>query len=183
MSDSTMKIRFFTIADFKEEEQWLRKMHRSGLKLVNMQPPCFFFFERCEPEDVVYQLDFRNRRDGEGAEYRQMFQDCGWEYVSSCMSFHYFRKPVSHMEGEEEIFSDNASRIDFLGRIWKWRMMPVFVIFFGCILPQIHGTIAGWIPWDFIFWMFFVLMILYIWLIFHVGVKLYRMKRYLKQSG
>ncbi|MDE5892283.1 MAG: DUF2812 domain-containing protein [Acetatifactor sp.] len=182
MSNSIMKMRFFTIADFKEEEKWLQKMHRGGLKLVNMRPPCFFYFERCEPEDVVYQLDFRNRRDGDGVEYRQMFRDCGWEYVSTCMSFHYFRKPVSQMEGEEEIFSDNVSRIDLLGRIWKWRMMPIFVIFFGCILPQIHQGIVGSNPIDVFFWMFFVMLFIYMGLIFYVGIKFFRMKRSLRQS-
>ncbi len=177
-----MKMRFFTIADFKEEEKWLQKMHRGGLKLVNMRSPCFFYFERCEPEDVVYQLDFRNRRDGDGVEYRQMFRDCGWEYVSSCMSFHYFRKSVSKMEGEEEIFSDNVSRIDLLGRIWKWRMMPIFVIFFGCILPQIHQGIVGRIPMDVFFWMFFVFLFIYLGLIFYVFLMFFRLKTSLRQS-
>ena len=174
------KTRIFTIADFREEGEWLTEMHRSGWKLISMTPPCFFTFERCEPEEVVYQLDFRNRRDGDSAEYRQMFRDCGWEYVYSCMSFHYFRKPISQMVGKEEIFSDNASRIDLLGRIWKWRMMPLFVIFFGCILPQIHQSITDRAPMDIFFWMFFVLLLLYLRLFLHVGVKFFRMKRSLK---
>ena len=180
MCDAIKKIRIFTIADFKEEEEWLTEMHRLGWKLSGMTPPCFFYFERCEPEDVVYQLDFRNRREGNGAEYRQMFRDCGWEYVDSCMSFHYFRKPVSQMEGMEEIFSDNTSRIDFLGRIWKWRMMPIFVILFGCILPQIHQGITKRIPMDIFFWIFVVMFLLYLRLILYVGIKFFRMRRSLK---
>lgn len=109
-----------------------------------------------------------------------MFRDCGWEYVYSCMSFHYFRKPVSQMEGKEEIFSDNASRIDLLGRIWKWRMMPLFVIFFGCIMPQIYQSITDRAPMDIFFWMYFVLLLLYLRLFLHVGVKFFRMKHSLK---
>lgn len=182
MSDIIRKIRFFTIADFKEEEKWLRKMHRDGWKLVYMRVPCFFYFERCEPEDVVYQLDFRNRRDGDGVEYRQMFRDCGWEYAGSCLNFHYFRKPVKSMEGEEEIFSDNESRIDLLVRIWKWRMMPIFVILFGYVLPQVHRGLVGRIPWDFMFYAFCVLAIIYILLVLYVGIKLSRIKRSLRRS-
>lgn len=177
MSETVMRVRFFTVADFKEEEDWLREMHRGGWRLVSLTPPCFFRFERCEPEDVVYQLDFRNGRDGNGMEYRQIFQDCGWEYVNSCMSFHYFRKPVSQMAGEEEIFSDSASRIDLLGRIWKWRMMPLFVILFGCILPQVHQGISGGVPRDVFFGLYLVLLLLYLRLIFHVGIKFFRMRR------
>lgn len=182
VSERLRKTRVFTIADFKEEEKWLREMHRNGWKLVKMVAPCFFYFERCEPEDVVYQLDFRNWRDGDGVEYRQMFQDCGWEYVGGCLNFHYFRKPVNRMEGEEEIFSDNESRIDLLGRIWKWRMMPIFVVFFGCVLPQVHRGFTGSVPMDAIFVSFCVMLIIYIWLILHVGIKLYRMRRSLRQS-
>lgn len=180
MGDLLRKVRVFTIADFKEEENWLTEMHRSGWKLINMTPPCFFTFERCAPEEVVYQLDFRNGRDGDGAEYRQMFRDCGWEYVASCLSFHYFRKPVAQMEGKEEIFSDNTSRIELLGRIWKWRMMPIFVIFFGCILPQIYRSVKGMAPIDIFFWIYFVLLLVYLRVIIYVGVKFYQMKRNLK---
>ena len=180
MCDTIKRIRIFTIADFKEEEEWLTEMHRLGWKLSGMTPPCFFYFEWCEQEEVVYQLDFRNRREGDGAEYRQMFRDCGWEYVDSCMSFHYFRKPVSQMEGMEEIFSDNASRIDFMGRIWKWRMMPIFVILFGCILPQIYQGITKRIPMDAFFWIFVMMLLLYLRLILHVGIKFFRMRRSLK---
>ncbi len=177
MSDTLTNIRFFTIADFKEEEQWLREMHRAGWKLESMRPPCIFYFEKCEPEDVVYQLDFRGRRDGDGASYRQIFRDCGWEYVESCLSFHYFRKPVAQMEGEEEIFSDNVSRAELLGRIWKCRMLPIFCIFFGCVLPQIRRNFSGEVPRDAFFYFFCVLLLLYLMLICHVGVKFFRLRR------
>ncbi len=183
MGNTMTKIRFFTIGDFKEEEQWLREMHGTGWKLINMTPPCLYRFERCEPKDVVYQLDFRNKRDGDSAEYRQMFRDCGWEYVDSCMNFHYFRKPVAQMEGKEEIFSDNASRADMLGRIWKWRMMPIFVILFGCILPQIHQSVLGDTPIDAFFVFYCLLLAVYLRLILHVGIRFYRMKKELRRGG
>lgn len=56
MSETKVKIRFYTIADFNEEEIWLRKEHQSGWKLVKMVPPCFYHFEKCQPEDVIYRL-------------------------------------------------------------------------------------------------------------------------------
>lgn len=45
MNETKLKIRFFTIADYIEEEIWLRKMHNEGWKLVKMVPPCFYKFE------------------------------------------------------------------------------------------------------------------------------------------
>lgn len=84
------------------------------------------------------------------------------------------------MEGEEEIFSDNLSRADLIGRIWKWRMMPIFVMFFGCILPQIRHGVTGNIPRDAFFGMYVVLLSLYLWVILHVGIKFFRMRRSLQ---
>ena len=37
-----------------------------------------YLFEKCEPEDVVYQLDYNPEGDGHKAAYVQMFEDCGW---------------------------------------------------------------------------------------------------------
>lgn len=41
-----------------------------------------------------------------------MFEDAGWEYVTEFVGFSYFRKPVSEMNGKEEIFSNDTSKAD-----------------------------------------------------------------------
>lgn len=41
MKNEKTVVRFFTVADFVEEEDWLREQHRQGWKLVRMVPPCF----------------------------------------------------------------------------------------------------------------------------------------------
>ena len=58
MSNRKTVIRFFTIADYEEEEAWLHEQHKNGWKLSKMIPPCFFIFEQCTPEDVAYRLDY-----------------------------------------------------------------------------------------------------------------------------
>ena len=85
-------VRFFTIADYEEEEIWLREQHRNGRKLVRVIPPCFYVFEDCEPQEVVYRLDYKNSRQTE--EYMQMVRDFGWEYFTQCVGWLYFRKPA-----------------------------------------------------------------------------------------
>ncbi|MBR2577469.1 MAG: DUF2812 domain-containing protein, partial [Erysipelotrichaceae bacterium] len=47
--------RFFTIADYEEEENWLREEHLNGWKMVKAIPPCAYVFEPCEKEDVIYR--------------------------------------------------------------------------------------------------------------------------------
>lgn len=76
MNSKKTVIRFFTIADYEEEEIWLRNQHKNGWKLSRMIPPCFFLFEKCIPEDVTYRLDYKN--NGETGSYFQIFKDYGW---------------------------------------------------------------------------------------------------------
>ena len=104
------EIKVFTIADYEEEEIWLRQQHQKGWKIMKMIPPCFYIFESCEPEDVIYRLDFRNRE--QSGEYLQMVKDFGWEYVGQCVGWLYFRKKADEAQTaeESELFSDNPSK-------------------------------------------------------------------------
>jgi hypothetical protein len=40
------------------------------------------------------------------------------------------------MQGKEEIFCDEASRLAFIGRVFKGRMVPLLILFFLVIIPQ-----------------------------------------------
>ncbi|WP_242622776.1 DUF2812 domain-containing protein [Lachnoclostridium sp. Marseille-P6806] len=93
-------MRFFSIADFAEEEIWLREQHKKGWKLARMVPPCFYIFEACEPEDTIYRLDYRNKE--QTAEYMQMMEDFGWEYFAKCVGWLYFRKPAAAASAKED---------------------------------------------------------------------------------
>ena len=95
MSETKTMIRFFTIADYEDEEIWLREQHRKGWKLQRMIVPCFYIFEACTPEDVIYRLDYRNNE--EDSEYLQLFRDYGWEQFARCMGWLYFRKSASEI--------------------------------------------------------------------------------------
>ena len=142
MSQIKRKIAFFTIPEYEKEQAWLRIQHKNGWKLVNATLPGIYKFAACEPEDVVYQLDYNQDGVSHKAEYVQMFQDCGWEYITDMAGYSYFRKPVNQMVGEEKIFCDDASRMDMIERVFKGRMIPLFVIFFAVIIPQFFIQIS-----------------------------------------
>ena len=91
MNNKKTVIRFFTIADYEDEEIWLHNQHMSGWKLVKMIPPCFYIFEKCTPAKVAYRLDYKN--NSETSNYFQIFRDYGWEYIGRCVGWLYFRKP------------------------------------------------------------------------------------------
>lgn len=168
-------IRIFTIADYEEEEIWLREQHINGWKLKKMVPPCFYIFESCEPEDVIYRLDYRNSRQTE--EYMQMLKDFGWEYFAQCFGWLYFRKPAVMAESKQdgELFSDNESRVDLISHIVKTRMIPLAVIFLCCVIPNFLGAVFEENPDGFrtFFGIFFgIMFVIYVFLIVHCGVKL-----------
>lgn len=176
MSKTKLKIRIFTIADYEDEELWLRAQHKSGWKLVKMTPPCFYTFEQCEPEDVIYRLDYKNA--DATSDYMQMYSDFGWEYAGQCVGWLYFRKPVSKLdtESEGELFSDNESKVSMLKHIIKTRMLPIFIIFLCCVIPQTVRALNGGDGIGLlIFWL--VMLLIYFLLVLHCSVKLLRLER------
>ena len=179
MQMSKTMIRFFTIADYEEEEIWLRKQHQSGLKIVKMIPPCIYVFEECEPEDVIYRLDYQNSEQTQ--EYMQMLRDFGWEYFAHCMGWLYFRKPADAAQTQQdgELFSDNASRVDLVSHVVKTRLIPLAVIFLCCVLPNFARAMTGEYTGVFgavISILFGVMFVLYVFLIVYCGTKLRKIR-------
>lgn len=174
------EIRFYTVADYLEEEQWLRDQHRNGWKITRMTPPCFYYFESCEPKDVIYRLDYRNDVV-EDETYLQMLKDFGWEYFGKCFGWHYFRKDADAIESKEEgeLFSDDASRVDLISAIVKTRMIPLAIIFLCCVIPNFWRFLSGEFtgPWGTFIGIFFAFMFcVYVYLISHCGSKLKMLK-------
>ena len=168
-------IRFFTIFDYEEEENWLREQHKKGWKLIKMKL-CFYVFEKCTLEDVIYRLDYKNNT--ENSSYYQMFQDYGWEYISQWFGWLYFRKPLANAEQDTEIFSDNISRLDMLRHIYMTRMLPLLIIFLCCVLPNFFIFLKPEHPYDMILTiMFSVLLLLYIGLLTYCGIKLQKLRK------
>ena len=132
-----------------------------------MTPPCFFVFERCEPEDVVYRLDYKNGE--ESGAYFQLYRDYGWENCGRCLGWLYFRKSAA--EADTEIFSDDSSRVDMVDHIVKTRMLPLLCIFFCCLLPNFVRSFESYIPTGFTVF-FTVMLVVYLWLFLHCGRKL-----------
>lgn len=144
MNDRKTTLKFFSIPGYRKEEQYLSEMHARGWELSHITFPGFYHFTRCTPEEVKYQLDFNQEGTAHHAQYVQMFRDCGWEYLMDYVGFSYFRKPVRDMQGDEDIFCDDESRLDLMKRIFRGRMIPLVVIFFCTILPQLFMNTLGY---------------------------------------
>ncbi len=137
MRDVKTEFRFFTITEWKKEEKYLREQHKNGWEFVQVDFIGLYHFKKCEPKDVVYQLDYNSESVTQKSEYVQMFCDCGWEYLQNYAGYSYFRKAASEMDGAEEIFCDDDSRLDMLKRVFKHRIISLLCVFFLIIIPQI----------------------------------------------
>ena len=127
--------RIFTIADYEREALYFREMHAKGWKLRKVSYSILLFvvkytFEKCQPEQVSYQLDFYPMEKSERSSYLQLFKDCGWEHITNFNSFSYFRKPYSQIESdaEFEIYNDAANKLDMVNRILRLRLVPSLLL-------------------------------------------------------
>ncbi|MBM7643270.1 DUF2812 domain-containing protein [Streptococcus loxodontisalivarius] len=120
------EVKQFWITDFDEEAAYLREMHQKGWKFVKVRG-FFYHFESCQPEDVVYQVDFKGRKNGSKADYLQLFEDYGWEYVTDFNKFSYFRKSAA--DGDTEIYNDMESKYKMVKRIFRDRFVFSLILY------------------------------------------------------
>lgn len=177
MKEKKTEIHYFTIMEHEKEQEYLRKMHKEGWKFTGVNMLGVYHFEKCEPEDVVYQLDYNQEGLAHKSEYVQMFEDCGWEYLTDLAGYSYFRKPASEMKEEEGIFCDERSRVDMMNRVFRGRLLPLLIIFIGIIIPQLflQASMNGLESPLFI--MFFVLLLLYVGIFAYFGFQYWNMKK------
>lgn len=181
MKNKQVKCRFFTIPQWKQEQEFLRQQHKNGWKFTKLNCLALYHFERCEPEDVIYQLDYNPDGAAHRAEYIQMFCDCGWDYLQDYVGYSYFRKAASEMDGDEEIFCDDSSRLDFMKRVFKGRIIPLIIIFFCCIIPQLVLNAHNGNSYDKLFaGIFAVLGILYLAIFLTFAIQYWNYRKSLK---
>lgn len=134
--ETKKQFKLFTIFEYEKEQDYLRQMHKTGWKFVKVSGLGMYHFEKCIPQDVVYQLDYNKDGLAHKDEYLKMFDDCGWEYIQDYVGYSYFRKAVGEEQTLEGIFCDEESKFQMMQRVMKGRMTPLLVIFFLTLLPQ-----------------------------------------------
>lgn len=125
----------FLISEFEEEEKWLTTMHSQGWKLIEISHNNYKF-EKCQPGDWVYQLDFQNKMIEE-SNYIKLFGDYGWNFVLKHNNWFYFRriKNVKDCNTDLSIFSDKDSKITMCQRALSGKLkINVSLFFIACII-------------------------------------------------
>ena len=131
-----------------------------------------YHFVKRMPEDVVYQLDYNEEGLQHKDEYVQMFKDCGWEYIQDFGGYSYFRKPVSEMQGKEEIFCDDESRLDMMRRVFAGRYIPILIVLMLLILPNLFEQLqSSEADAPILLVLFLILLVIYGWAAASFGVR------------
>lgn len=73
-----------------KEERWLEKMSQEGWHLTS--PSFVYRFEKGDPADMVYRMDFQSLRKTDIKEYLGLFKDAGWEHVGRFGAWYYLKK-------------------------------------------------------------------------------------------
>lgn len=153
-------LKFFNVCEYEDEQKYLTQMHQNGWKLEKVSGLGVYHFERCEPENVVYQLDFNPEGQAKRDEYIKMFNDCGWKYLQDYMGYSYFRKAASETNGEEAIFCDEQSRMQLFERVARGRIVPMILIFIAILLPQLISCILH--EWVVVAVIYVILIVVYL---------------------
>ena len=163
MMEKKIVYRIFTIADYEREALYFREMHDEGWKLKevsysNLVVAVKYTFEKCQPEQVSYQLDFYPMKKSERTSYLQLFKDCGWEHITDFNGFSYFRKLHSGIESdaEFEIYNDAAGKLAMVKRILTMRMLPILLLF-SALLPVFSKFVAGGSSFSWVVFLIFII--------------------------
>ena len=185
MKNKKTLFRFYTLFEYEEEEAFLEKQHKNGWKVTGYKLPGFYKFEKCEPEDVTYRIDFTNENGARNPEYRQMFSDNGWELLWSVNGFSIFRKALAvNNSDNNEIFTDNASKLQMLQKIQQRRLLPLITIFLCAVVPNfvkgLYGVFGTSLADNLITAIFGLMFILYTYIFIKSFIKMKKLKEKLQ---
>lgn len=179
MKDKKTEIRYFTIMEYEKEQDYLRRKHNEGWQFSGITMCCYHFV-KCEPEDVVYQLDYNQEGVAHKDEYIQMFRDCGWKYLTNFAGYSYFCKPASELKEDEGIFCDDSSRLDMMERVFKGKMIPLLIIFSCIIIPQLCMQFLWYGFSNPVFVVYVCLFIIYVIIFAQFGIQYWNYKKKLQ---
>jgi hypothetical protein len=141
------KTKWFLPWQDREEEAWLEELSRQGLRLVKVEVFGQYIFEKEQPQDYAYRLDYQDSLTDE-QHYLKIFNDSGWQRVATHGGWHYFRQAVK--EGKTpEIFTDADTKIKKYERIQTLliAMLPLYTL-----VVVLHISLPDGEPWGFRWW-------------------------------
>ena len=168
-------LRFFDLTEYEAEEKWLSEMHASGWKAVKAAVPGSYTFEECSRASVVYKLAFSDRQASEQEDFHAMCRDYGWSYLFSMNGWDYYCKEADQAEENNELFTDDSSKLEMIRRVMLRRFLPFTLIFAAVVLPNVIMKLLGGHALDIAAFKWYVLAFFYVCAALHMGIGFYRL--------
>ncbi len=185
MKDTKTKFRLFTLFEYEEEQAFLEQEHREGWKVTGFKLPGFYKFEKCQPQEMYYRIDFTDEKGSKNPQYLQMFADNGWDFLWSVNGYSIFRKAAENAgQGKSEIFTDTESQINMLKKIQQKRLLPLITIFLCAVVPNfvkgVNGQFGPGLLENILTGFFAVMFVFYIYVFVKSFVKIGSLKKKLQ---
>lgn len=127
--------RYYTIADYEQEQKWLNDMSRGGWNLVK-NCGLFYTFEKGIPGQYIYKLDLPDERmtEGEVDEYYNFLGECGVEVVCTFKSWRYLRKKKA--DGPFELKDNTMAQLRMVNKAYgiALRTMNTLLVVFAILI-------------------------------------------------
>ena len=131
--------KFRLYLDKDKETTWINEMANKGYTLKSFCAG-FYNFEKCEPGEYVYQIDFGSKMFSVSDDYREFMAENNIEIVCLWGYWIILRKRAS--EGEFVLYTDVDSSIEHYTKILKM-FKVVTIIELICFFAEIAGAMAG----------------------------------------
>lgn len=132
-------IRFKIYFDKDKETQWLNKMAEKGWAMKHFFIG-FFTFEKCQPNEYIYQIDFVNSFGHVTEDYQSFMEESDIEIVQSWGYWTILRK--QSVKGSFDLYTDLDSQIEHYKKIIKmFKIVSILEII--CLFFEMLATIIS----------------------------------------
>lgn len=116
--------RFFTVADYEKEEQYINEMAREGWHLTAVGF-CRYIFRRGEPGAYIYKLDMVERTSSDEVKesYFNFLTECDIRIVGEFKEWLYLQK--SAQTGPFDMKEDTYAKLRHLNKIYSFSIRTV----------------------------------------------------------
>lgn len=137
-------IRFRLYFDKDKETAWLNEMSRRGWAMNGFFAG-FYRFEKCDPGEYIYQIDFGDEMYHVSDEYRELMEDIGAEIVALWGYWIILRKRAA--DGPFELYTDPESMIEHYTKIRRMFKAVTILELVGLFIEVgcgMAGNMFGW---------------------------------------
>ena len=162
--NSKIQFRMFTIIDLDKKEEYLHEMHLKGWK-YKANRLGFFYFEECQPEDVIYCI-YDSRFLKKYKHELQDFRSRGWELIETGFCS-ILRKSSSDLFPEDQVYMSKGLRWE----VMRFRLRSCTATFLGGLVVCMSLFRED------LSMSFFIIFALYALMISYLIYSFYRLKR------